>query len=229
MAASRQLIWKLLLIVILMTAAELALFSGVNTGYEVNFGDELQLAHLPKLFALAVAVMALFIVLQGGQFGAGKTGYTLRRLPMGEWSITILWALIYLASFVVIWAVQLTLVFVCWRLYCGVNAMPAPDLELFVEFYAEPFLHSLLPLADVTRWLRMIFWLPSLSFSLAAFGFCHRRGKFRLEPLVLLAVGLGMMSSQMGSTGVDVALMILSVVLAGSSAYGMWRIAYEED
>ena len=41
MAASRQLIWKLLLIVILMTAAELALFSGVNTGYEVNFGDHL--------------------------------------------------------------------------------------------------------------------------------------------------------------------------------------------
>ena len=229
MAASKQLLWKLVLIASAMSAAQAALFSGLQMEGRIHFGDRLQYAHIPKLFALAVILMALFIILQGGQFGGGKNSDTLRRLPISEWSITLLWALVYLICFVVLWAVQLTMIFVLWHMYCGAEVVSAPELELFVEFYAEPFLHTLLPLAEITRWLRMVLWLPAVSFSLSAFGFCHRRGKFRVEAMILLSVGLGFMGTGMGSAALDLAIMILSVVLIGSSAYGMWRISNEED
>jgi len=228
MAAARPLWWKLLLTVAGLGAAEWVLFARVNDSMQC-FGDLLQLAHFPKLFALSFGVMALFIILQNSAFRNEKSGYTLRRLPIGEWTVTLLWAVIYFFCFVILWAAQLALIYGFWRMYCSAHTVLSPGLELFVEFYAEPFLHSLLPLADVTRWLRMLFWLPALSFGLAAFGFCHRRGKFRVEPLVLLVAGQGFWGTEMASIGVDIALMLLSAALAGSSAYGMWRISYEED
>lgn len=225
MAAARVVVWKLLLIVILMAGAETVLF---RRTYQGGFGHFLEESRLWTVFFLAMAALCVVLCLQGCQF-SGKPVYTLQRLPLSEKTVTRLWAAVHVGCLTVLWACQLGIVWGLWMCYNRFGPSSGQNLELFVHFYGNSFLHGLLPLADMTRHVRNVLWVLVLGFETAAFGYFQRRGRFRVEVCFLLAVGSGFFCTGMGETAADVWLSLLSLGLAALTCYSVWGESHEKD
>lgn len=235
MAAARTLLWKLLLIVILMAGVQTILFwrqildANIHQ-YAAGFGALVQWSHLHETFGLAFAILCVLLCLQGSQLSGSKMDYTLQRLPMGEERVTLLWALLHIGCLIILWACQLAVIFGFWILYNRYAFCASSNgLELFVSFYDSSILHSLLPLADITRHVRNILWILSLGFHTSAFGYFQRRDKFLVKTVFLLSVGVGLFSTAMGSPWIDIFLSLLYLSSTGLTLCQMRRMRYEAD
>lgn len=237
MAAARNLWWKLLLILAAMTAVELGLFQWAISGedYVWYYGSRIdrydfallvEQARLQWVFFGAVAAVAACCCLQGCRF-SGKNVYTLRRLPVAEWQITAWWFPVHLCCFVILWAAQLAVIFLLWRLFCQNQAPAAPGLELLTCLYRCGFLHGLLPLADWTRWLAVGSYWVCFGWLTASFGFFQRRGRFRIGAPAALG-SFRVLTLNMGSSGVDVTAAILLWLAVGISVCSIWGVYHEE-
>lgn len=230
MTAAKTVVWKLLLIVILMAGAETGLFwRALQAGapeYRGGFAYFAEESRLWVVFFLALAALCAVLCLQGCQL-SGKTVYTLRRLPLPEETVTLLWAAVHVGCLTVLWACQAALVGGFWLLYNRFGPSSGENLELFVNVYGNSFLHGLLPLGDVSRHLRNLLWVLGLGFQTAAFGYFQRRGRFRAECICLLAVGIGFFCSGMGASGTDAGISLLSLGLAAVTVYSAWEGLHE--
>lgn len=230
MTAARTVVWKLLLIMILMTGVQTAVFwQALRSGGMT----EIQKGLLRWAFYLALIALCAVLCLQGSERSGGKMLYTLRRLPLREETVTVLWALLHVGCIVILWGCQLAVALGHWALYSRYGADGgAYTLELFALFYTDGFLHGLLPLADIVRHVRNIFWILSLGFSTASFGYFQRRGRFRMETLLLLAVGLYTFGVDLSNIDLSVLAVGSALVLMGTpvySVYSMWEVCHETD
>lgn len=236
MAASRVLVGKLLIILAVMAAAQTGLFLAQlnqirnlprDSGAAITFSSLLSQAGTGKVFFAALTAVTAVCTIQGCRF-SGKNIYTLQRLPLGELRTTVLWAMVYLACYIVLWAGQLAAVYGLWRLYLRTFGSGNPGLELFVAFYSSSFLHTLLPLAEVSWWLAMAGYGVTLAWSAACFGFFQRRGRIRAELLLLIGNPLWLCSSA-GSTGSDYSCIACYVVLWCTQCMGVWGVMHDEE
>ena len=234
MAASRVLLGKLLLILAAMAAVQMGLFAVLLAQVQnqqgsvaVPFENLLLEAGIGKVFYAALAATAVACTLQGCRF-SGKNLYTLQRLPLGEVRTTILWAMVHLACYVILWAGQLAVVFGLWQLFGRELGSGNPGLELFVAFYNSNFLHTLVPLAEVSRWIAMVFYGLTLAWSSACFGFFQRRGRIRAELPLLLGNPL-FLSSSLSSTGSDLSCIAFYIVLWCTQCMGIWGVTHDEE
>lgn len=229
--AARQIVWKLLAIVLVLAVCETVSF------WQAEVSDSFYLmverAQLPLLHWLALMALTIVLCRQGAD-RQGKLTYTLSRLPDSEAKLTTLWAAVYVAACVILWAAQVGLVLLLWRRFLALNPqITAPKLALLVEFYGGGYnggwLHSLLPMDNWLRWLAMLLWYLSLGAAAAQRGFLQRRN--RNAPLVwgLLSVGHMFAELPIGQW----ALEGLMVIGCGIAIFGcwesVWRCRDEED
>lgn len=235
MAAARNLWWKLLLILILMTAAEVGLFywahGALNYEYEglarADFAWVVEKGRLKLVFFAALAAVTACCVWQGCRF-SGKNVYTLQRLSLPEWQITALWVPVHLSCFVILWAVQVVDILLLWKLFAAMESPAAPGLELVTALYRTGLLHAMLPLADGTRWVSMLTYWVSMSVLTAAFGFFQRRGRYRIT--LPLALGFFFqLAVKAGHSGTDIAFTICCVLLVGIDLAGIWGTCHEAE
>lgn len=225
--AARQLVWKLLAIVLVLAVCEVALFWRVQTSD--SFYLMVQRAQIPLLYWLAVVAVTIASCRQGAD-RQGKLTYTLSRLPDGEAKITTLWAAVYAAAYVIVWAVQVGMLLLLWRRFLALNPqITAPRLALLAETYGGGWLHSLLPMDNWLRWLAVLLWYLSLGAAAAQRGFLHRRS--RSAPLVwaLLAVGKSFADLSIGQFVLE-GLMVIGCAIAIFGCWeSVWRCRDEED
>lgn len=218
--AARQIVWKLLAIVLLLAGCEWAMFWSAVTSD--SFYLMLQRAQIPLLYWLGLAALTIVVVRQGVD-RQGKLTYTLSRLPDSEAKITTIWMAVYVAAYVILWAAQVGLVLLFWRRFLMLNPqITAPKLALLVETYGGHnggWLHSLLPMDDWLRWLSMILWYLSLGSAAAQHGFLQRRD--RNAPLVwgLLGVGKPFADASIEQYGLE----ILMIIGCGVAVFGCWQ------
>lgn len=230
MAAAKNLWWKLLLVLLVLAAAEIGLchwsIRDFQIEYESRYSDSFYAvadrSKLQLVFFAALAVLTACCCLQGCRFN-GKNLYTLQRLPLSEWQITLHWALVHLACFVILWAVQVFLIFVLWRLYAAEFSPAAPDLELLVSIYRSNFFHGMLPLADMIRWVYLLTYWLCMGWLTASFGFFQRRGRFRIGLLVMLGCYFTL-TVEMGNFGSNMIFTILCLIVAAIDVFGMWEV-----
>ena len=236
MAAARDVLWKLLLILIAMTGAELLLlrrgFAEVEwllaEGYgSMTFGDAITESKIAFVYFLAFAAVVAVCCLQGCRF-SGKNVYTLQRLPMGEVPATLLWAVTHLMCLAILWAAQLVLMLWFWRMFAMRFGAENPALELFMVFYENGLLHSLLPLADTGRWCTIGIYFATVAFSTACFGFFQRRGRFRGEICILAALFSLSLTRKAGMDG-DAICMVICGVLAATQIAALWEVYHGEE
>lgn len=241
MTAARTLLWKLLLIAVLMTGIETALFwrtlnselpvQSIFSPYREGFSSLVEGSHLLWIFGLALVAACAALCFQGSQLSGGQMRYTLQRLPLREETVTLLWAVFHAGYLVILWACQLAVVFGLWMLYLHHSQPAGGELELFISFYYSGVLHGLLPLADLSRHISNLFWVVSLAFHTAAFGYFQRRGRFRVEILILLAVGLAFFDSDINirEPWINLGLSLLWLALIGFTIYRMKEARNETD
>lgn len=235
MAAARNLWWKLLLILLILSAAEIGLYQYTVTCYwdpdkslmyvPQSFSSIVEGAKLSLVFFAALLALTACCCLQGSRF-SGKNIYTLQRLPLPEWQITLHWALVHLACFVILWAVQVVLIFVLWRFYAAECSPASPGLDLLVSIYTTPLFHGMLPLADSTRWVYLITYWFCMAFLTATFAFFQRRGRYRISLLIMLACYFTLIK-EIGSLASNLIFTILCLVLALVDTFALWGVYHE--
>lgn len=228
MAAARQIIWKLFLVIIVMAAAEIILIRQYIPAAEVingvSFGRRLESAGLRHIYCGAVVALTLILCWQGMDRSGSRTKYTLQRLSVGEPAVTTLWAAFHVGCYVILWAVQILLVLFFWRRYqTWWIGHEAPQLELFVEFYLDGFLHSLLPMADLYRWLRVGSFVLCIGTATAYYGFAQRRGKLFPAALPIAVVNWVFFGQSIGYAGMDVFLFCVHLAMLSTHLLKIWR------
>lgn len=235
MLMARSTIYKVLGIFFLMAAAEgglfyLALNRAVATeapgagslemeGPQMNItGMEqvFQQSRIIWIFALTFLLITALLCLTGTEFG-GKQGYTLRRLSIPERTIFLWQAFYNTCCFFLLWAVQLFIVLALCKLYAEkMDPVAVTQQTVFLAFYRNSFLHSLLPLAEISRYARNVLLVLGLGISSAYFPFRQRRGETGVQVIILTAIALIFFSRSMGSLGGDIFVIVLSLWVTAS-------------
>lgn len=158
------------------------------------------------VFSAGLIVLMLLLTLNGG-LSARRANDTLRRLSVSQRAIT-LWNVVYnLAVILIFWAAQLITALALCRVYLG-QADPSAitDQTVFLAFYRQGFLHGLLPMADIDRWVYQIALTAGLAIT-AACGACRlRHGRAAVAPGMVAA--LGALTVHHGLTGLEVNWMV---------------------
>ncbi len=224
MLMSRSTIYKLLGMLLIMAAVEGTLFYftlGKMMATEiVGLELVLQQSRISWICALSFLLVTVLLCLTGCEFG-GRQGYTLRRLSVSQRSVFLWQAFYNICCFFLFWAVQLFIVLALCRLYMERIDPPAiSNQTVFLAFYRNDFLHSLLPLADISRYVRNLFLVLGLGIASAYFPIRQRRGGTGVGIIVLSAVTLFFFSHSMGSLGNDILVIVFSIVTATMALYG---------
>lgn len=226
MLFARSSIYKLLGLLILMAAAEAALFLLVlgrspDSPLEMIFSQGKTAIVCGVAFVLYTALLCL----TGCEFGS-KQGYTLRRLRVSEWGIYFWQAGYNLCCYLIFWFVQLAAALLLCRLYMSRGSGPQ---DVFLVFYRNSFLHSILPLDETSRYIRNLLLAAALGLETAYFPLCQRYGKPAISTGLIAGVTVVMFAGAMGSFGTDVMIILLSAVFAAVSVRGAYsrRERYE--
>ena len=182
--------------------------------------------------ACLVGFLAILAVLSlnGCGFGA-KSDYTVRRLRLEEQRAELLWAGYYTACLVFYWAVMAAVC--CWAVGQRLTLLAAdadygslagPQSRLLV-FYSSPFLHHLLPLADVAVWAEDIALAALCGTAAVRFSRRQRRGRLSMAPLIAAGLTVVGFSLGMESTG----NYVLPILAVGLAAFNMLMKGAEED
>ncbi len=98
---------------------------------------------------------------------------------------------------------------------------PSSEQTVFLAFYRNPFLHSLLPLEETSRYIGNAILVLCLGVSSACFSFRLRQGRKGIAVIALAAVTVAEFSREMGSLGGDALRSVIAVIIAASAVAGI--------
>ena len=157
MLMARSSIYKVISVFVLMAVVEYGLVCmRLNQGVmsdQHNLEIVVDESRILWVFGAVFLLMTVFLCQTGCGFSS-KTGYTLRRLSISE-RMVFVWQSIYnMMCYCLLWFVQILVVFGLCNLY--VNMAPegfVTNQTIFLAFYRNDFLHSLLPMEDAGFWI----------------------------------------------------------------------------
>lgn len=127
-----------------------------------------------KYFFLAALVLVYFIlIVTEGDRGGCKSSYTLRRLRVSKKRQFTVKAVYNFLCLALVFALQILAASTICRLYEGKLPVELVSPQyLFLVFYRNAFLHCILPMADVGKWVCNFLLLLALALDAA----CGKRG-----------------------------------------------------
>jgi len=226
MLLCRSTVFKILAILAAMTAVEAGLFF-IRGRDAIGLEQMVDATWLKWLFGAALIVMTVLLGSVLCESG-GKLDYTLRRLRLRRRSLFIWQAVYNFLCLVLLWLVQLFVaLMLCWlwmREREGVSSQ-----ALFLAFYRSDFLHSLLPLEDVSRWARNVVCFAFMGIAAACVPVGHRRGKYNIGGALQAGWLMINFSKETGAVGPDVILMTVCGVMTFISLVMAWGDDYAQE
>ena len=234
---ARSSLFRVIGILLLMCAVEVAFFhvelQKALEAYEVvGYG----MASLERMFMraatnvyfrVALVLITIVICLPGCEFKS-KTGYTMRRLTISERATFFHQAAYNLLVYIMLFAVQLTLVFALSQYY--LSAVPEECISnqtMFLAFYRNDFLHSLLPLEDIGLWIRNGLLIITFALATAEYPYRQRRHKFSSTALALVVYTIVWFDQDIGQLGHVIITAIIALMLIGTTVYILTKIDEE--
>lgn len=151
-------------------------------------------------FGVCLLALTALLCLNGCEFGT-KQGYTLQRLRVSQREIFV-WQMVHNAAcYFLLWAVQAGVAFAACRAYTARYPDWVNSQTVVLAFYRNSFLHSLLPLADVWRWVRNAVGCTALGVCAAAFPVQQRRGHKSVAAAILAVLSALFFVQPMGYNG----------------------------
>ena len=206
--AARCTFWKVLAATLVSCGAEAALFLITLHGWPfVVYGPDqawradnpmgleglIAHSHIALCFGLGLAAVCGALALLGWEGSGCRTGYTLRRLRVGERALSLLWGGYGTLCLLFYWAAHLgTVLALCAAAMPRLSEGAASPLALFLACWRSPYLHALLPLEDVWLWGRNLLLCAALGLSTAAFSHQRRHGH-RAWGWIPLALGAALL------------------------------------
>lgn len=174
-----------------------------------------------------VIAAALLVVLLSRMKGSS---YTMRRLRISERASFLWHSLSCLLCYVLLWMAEvLTITLLCRYFLMRPAAADASEQALFLAFYRSDFLHSILPLEEISRWVWLLFAWVTLALATAGANVQMRYGR---KPSTLIPIALLFLwhfKHPLGSLGLDVLLTLLNLSCAFYCVWDVWFHAEEVE
>lgn len=205
---TRQCVYKFLLLVLVMAAAETGLFVlQINAGRTLE--QALEQGHIDIACAVCFLLLCAMLSAAGCQ-GSGKLGYTLRRLRVSSWGAYICHWLHNSVYFFLFWCAQTGIMSGLCALHEYMLGVDYGPQAVLLASYRVEFFHGLLPLADWGVYVCNALMALALGAATAQFAALERRGKRGVTVIVVAALSLWSFKRGIGSA-VNVFMGLLSV------------------
>ena len=188
MLGARGVVLPLIAILLLMGAAEAGLvFLELSSGWSLEwFWQE---SHVVWAYRAALVLLAVTCCIHVSGLGGSRVYYTMHRLRITEWTVTVLLGLCYGAVFVVLWAVQVGIL-TAVTAYNAARAGAVPQ-AVFLLSWNDDFFHAMLPLDQWTGYVRQLLLALGMGMSCAVWSFWRRRNSFGYAaPVAVIAAAM---------------------------------------
>lgn len=223
----KSVIYKVLGVVMLTAAAEIGAFSiSVNMG-AVSLENAVEISRIKWIFILGFIFTAVLIMTNIRKI---SSAYTIRRLRNSEVSVYLSEVACGIICFTLFYATQVLTLFILSQIY--VNMIPERFISnqtVFLAFYRERFLHSIMPLSDIWVWVRNILAVISSGIAMAIMP--HENIKFSILNITAVVSSLFLFTNDLiASIGGDIhftfiafeALLIGLMLWNGVKKEGVW-------
>ena len=190
--AARSTFWRVLGVTLASCGLEAALFlltlanwqstlygpeGSWETPNPMSLEELIAHSHIALCFGVGLAAAAAVLAFLGWEGSGCRTGYTLRRLRVGEKRLALLWGGYGTACLVIYWAFHLaTVLALCAAALPALPGEYRSPQTLFLACWRSPYLHALLPLADWWLLGRNLLLCAGLGFGGAYFSYRRRHG-----------------------------------------------------
>lgn len=229
----RSTFYKILLLCAVVTGAEFFLFHRqmklvlFSDNYEYFFRQNLESiffdSKINYIFLAGFLILTLILALNGFEFKE-KISYTIRRLSIPEKHFLILHGLYNSCAYFIFLIIQIVIIFLLILYYLkSVPDTYYSNQTLFLLFYGNDFLHSLLPLEETVKAVRNVLLIFALGYASAFQSYTQRRRKKQSILLVLVFGTILFFSSSLGSHTEDAFLISASVTCLAIILYNIIR------
>lgn len=229
----RSVIYKLLLLFIVMTAAEVLLFwrrleyvlkidmSAAEKAvdgemYNPYGGIEMILddSHIAWVFLVAFVLTGILLCRVGCEIGS-KQGYTLRRLRVSEPQVFMWQAVCNVGCYLLLWLVQVAVMIgLCYMYTVSADPLMVGEQTVFLAFYRNDLLHNLLPLEETLLWIRNAIMVIGLGMAAACYPYRQRRKSHGIEIIALTVFSIIFFVQSIGSATSNLCTIILFVIIS---------------
>ena len=218
---ARCSIYKVLAVLAVMTLTETALFYSClkSSMGSYTLAGAVESSHISVVFLVALGLIYFILAWTERRLDT-ESSATMLRLRLSGGRIFMIKAAYNVTCMVILFAVQIWLAIWLVGIYGRVmNEVYASPQRLFLAFYRINFLHCLLPMAEVGKWVRNLLLLLALGIE-AAVG--DRKAKNETYLLVALYVlSITWFVSSMGRSVIDP---ISDIVYAIVIATNIWQV-----
>lgn len=156
------------------------------------FEEVVDQSGIKYVLAGAFVLICILFAANGGGIGSGRIDYTLRRLPISEERIHIMWAVYFTLCFMILLAWQAATLLIFMSVYA---ASPLGFIfhgqSLFLATWRCDLLHNVMPVGNLLVLARNIILCASLGITASCFSYRLRRGtKFPLSFPLLMSFGM---------------------------------------
>lgn len=219
----RATLLPMLILFIIMSAVQVFIFwqelevvleiAASNTGESV-YGLESVFGwtSIPVVSYISLILLTILLYITGTSFGS-HTSYTLSRLQISP-KAAFIWQTVYNSlSFLMFWAIQAVVMFALCTWYDIAVDASTPQ-TIFLALYRDEFLHSLIPLHEISRGIRNIALAVMLGATTAydTHKSCFEKGSYVSAGMLIFVIGS--FSEEMGHLGIDVVNTIIAVCIA---------------
>ncbi len=217
MLAARFTIYKVIGLLAVMSIVQVGLF-GLTFSKDPTAALEVLLggSSLGLVTVIGFVLLCILLCRSANGSGGAKSAYTINRLSVGELAFTGWFAVYNSLMFLLFWLWEVLTIFAICLLYLhwGPEEMIGPQ-TVFLACYRVVFLHQLIPLADISCWVRNGVFVLGLGICAAGYAY-HERGERRgiaiwFMAATVLAGGSGILGSV---NAADVTLTLWCVLVA---------------
>jgi len=214
----RSSLYQILAILLLMVLIESILFCVVL--HNALSAETISLETIISKSSIAIVFGAAFLLVTTKLCSIGcafssKTGYTLSRLQITAKSIFFWQAIVNSIFYFLLWAVQtFTVIFLTNHFAQTVDSELITEQTVFLAFYRSAFLHGVLPLDQISAYIRNIVLVFALGTCAAIFPIRQRKKGIGAEIILLAGVSCIMFPHHAEGIAGDVFLIVLSICLS---------------
>jgi len=226
---ARNTIYKIVLVLVAMGTAQIAMFrKSMQEWIPLDYYDldfqavehytlEYMVDRSNSVIFMGIAFVLMTVILcwNGCNIGS-KSSYTMQRLQVTEKRIFILQSIYNSLCYVLLLGVQIGIFFVQSSLYVA-QAGHVTNQTVFLAFYRNAFMHSVLPLEGMMRLVASALMVLGCGVSSAVFTYLQRRGKIAWSLFMVVACVLVGFVQELGNQmSVAMATIVCGIVLVSS-------------
>lgn len=228
---ARSTVYKILAVFVAMGATQIFMFRKAMLewfpadSYHLDFQAieyytlEYMMDRSKSEIFLGIAFVAITAILcwNGCNIGS-KSSYTIQRLQVTEKKIFVMQSIYNSLCYVLLLGTQIGVFFIQSSMYAA-RAGHLTNQTIFLAYYRNDFMHSVLPLEGTIRWLVNILIILGCGTSAALFTYLQRRGKTAGVLLVVIACVLFGFVQKLG----EVLGFMIVVIIWGIVAFPVYR------